>query len=270
MSEATAADRPSAAGMYDYFLGGTAHRTADRAAGAKIRAICPEITDAAWANRGFLQRAVRWLAARWGIRQFLDLGAGLPAQRHPHELIGEVGPGGRVVYVDHDQQVIDRGRAVLAGHAGTAVVHADIRDSDDVLGHPHTRRLIDPNRPVGLLLVAVTQFLADSDDPWRVVRRYLDGASAGSWLVLSALTRDHQAERIALAGRAIYDRTPTPVTYRTKAEVERFFDGLAIVPPYAGAAPAVAHVGQWGAEDPAASDCDGSRWLYAAVARKQP
>ncbi|MPZ28959.1 MAG: hypothetical protein GEV12_21815 [Micromonosporaceae bacterium] len=268
MSEATAIGRPSAAGIYDYHLGGAANGAADRVAAERLMALCPEVVDAVWANRGFLQRAVRWLTERYGVRQFLDLGAGLPTQRHTHEVVADAGADGRVVYVDNDRRVVDRGLTILSGLADTAMIHADIREPDEVLGHPHTQRLIDPDQPVGLLLVSVTQFLLDTDDPWGVVRRYLQRAAAGSWLVLSALTRDGQADRIAAALLEIYEQTATPVTFRTRAAVDRFFDGLEIVPPYQRADPMVTYVGRWGAEDPAGSDGDGSRWFYAAVARK--
>jgi hypothetical protein len=265
MSDAGASDRPSAAGIYDYLLGGSANGPADRAAAERIRRVLPEVADVAWANRGFLQRAVCRLAGERGIRQFLDLGAGLPAQRHTHELAG---PGSRVVYVDNDPLVVDRGARLLATVDTVAVVGADLRDPAAVLDHPETRRLIDFDRPVGLLLVAVLQFVADAEDPWSLVRRYVDRLAPGSYLVLSAPTGDRQAPRIVDAIAEVYASTPTPAVMRSRDDVARFFAELEVIPPYPGAEPAVAHVGAWGAEDPAAADDDASRWLYAAVGRK--
>jgi hypothetical protein len=261
-------DTPFVAGMYDFYLGGTANSAGDRAAVERIRAVLPEIGDAAWANRGFLQRAVKRMAADWGIRQYIDIGAGLPTQRNTHEVVGEVIPDGRVLYVDNDPRVITRGRELLAEVPGTAVILADFREPDEIFNHPETRRLINPNEPAGLLMVAVTQFVADADDPWGLVARYLDAVAPGSYLAISAPTGDHQAPRILDAIREVYARTPTPGYARSREEVEQFFAGLQIVPPYEGAKPVVTFVGEWGAEDPLAADDDGSRWFYAAVGKK--
>ncbi|WP_214409747.1 SAM-dependent methyltransferase [Sphaerisporangium fuscum] len=270
MSQArhTERDTPVVAGMYDYYLGGTANSEADRAAVEEIRKTCPEIIDAAWANRGFLQRSVKRMAAEWGVRQFIDIGAGLPTQRNTHEVVAEVTAGGRVVYVDSDEEVIARGHDLLAGVDGTAAVHADIRDPKGILGHPDTLRLIDLDEPVGLLLVAVTQFVPDADDPWAVVASYVDAVAPGSYLALSAPTSDFQAPRIVDSVVKVYAATPTPAKARSREEIRRFFDGLELVPPYEGGEPGLTYAGLWGAEDVEAADSDGSRWFYAAVARK--
>ncbi|MEU6720724.1 SAM-dependent methyltransferase [Nonomuraea sp. NPDC046802] len=261
-------DTPMVAGMYDYYLGGSANSAADRAAVDEIRRTCPEIIDAAWANRGFLQRSVKKMATDWNVRQFIDIGAGLPTQRNTHEVVAEVVPDGRVIYVDIDERVIVRGRELLAGVDGAAVIHADVRAPATILTHPETRRLIDFDKPVGLLMVAVTQFVPDADDPWRVVAAYVNAVASGSYLALSAPTSDFQATRVLDAVVTVYASTPTPAHARSKAQIERYFDGLQIVPPYEGAAPRVAYVGEWGADDVEAADSDGSRWFYAAVARK--
>jgi len=258
---------PTVAGMYDCYLGGTANTAADRAAAERVREACPDIIDGAWANRGFLQRTVRWMAEH-GVRQFLDIGAGLPTQRNTHEVVTEVVPDGRVVYVDIDPRVIERGRELLAGTAGTAVIQGDIRRPGEILGHPEIRELLDFDEPIGLLMVAVTQFIPDADDPWALVARYTDAVAPGSYLALSAPTADMQAQRIVDAVVDVYATTPTPGKERTRDEIERFFTGLEIVPPYEGAEPVVTYVGEWGADDPALADSDGSRWIYAALGRK--
>src|SRR5262245_56561732 len=121
--------------MYDYALGGTANTSADRRAVDAARRLIPELSAGIWANRGFVQRAVTRMAGEWGIRQFLDLGAGLPTQRSTHEVVAEVIPDGHVVYVDNDADVVERGRQILDGLEGAAVVQADIRDPAAVLGH---------------------------------------------------------------------------------------------------------------------------------------
>jgi hypothetical protein len=271
MSDAGEAERPWVAGMYDYYLGGTANSAADRAAVERVRAIMPEVSDIAWANRGFLQRAVARMAQDWGIRQFLDIGAGLPTQRNTHDIVREsVGPDEKtsVVYVDMDPRVITRSAELLDGVPGTAVILGDLREPDAVLADPVLRGLIDFTQPVGLLLVSVTAFVQDHADPWGAVRRFVNALAPGSYLALSQATADHQAVQIKEEGQEIYRDTPSPGTFRTKDQTVRFFDGLQIVPPYPGAAPEVTFAGLWDAEDPVAAADDGSRWMYVAVARK--
>ena len=260
--------RPSPARMYDCYLGGTANFQADRDAVDRIVELVPEIRDAAWANRGFLQRAVRWMAER-GIRQFIDLGAGLPTQRCTHEVAREVVPDAVVVYTDSDPGVIAHGREILAGVPGTAVIEADFRQPGELLGHPDARRLIDFAAPAGLLIVAVTQFIPDADDPWSLVARYLDALAPGSYLALSAPTADRMAARKIDRILDVYATSTIPLNIpRTRAEIDRFFTGLEIVPPYAGADAALTSAGLWDCEDPEAAESDGSRSFFVAVARK--
>ena len=260
--------RPSPARMYDRYLGGTANFQADRDAVDRILELVPEIRDAAWANRGFLQRAVRWMAER-DICQFIDLGAGLPTQRCTHEVARELRADARVVYTDIDPGVIAHGQEILAGVPGTAVIPADFRRPDDLLDHPETRRLIDFAQPVGLLIVALTQFIPDSDDPWALVASYMDALAPGSYLVLSAPTADRMVARKIDRILSVYATSTIPSnTPRTRADIDRFFSGLAMVPPYPGADPALTSAGLWGCEDLEAAESDGSRSFYVAVARK--
>jgi len=254
--------------MYDCYLGGTANFQADRDAVDRIVELVPEIRDAAWANRGFLQRAVRWMAER-GIRQFIDLGTGLPTQRCTHEVAREVVPDAVVVYTDSDPGVIAHGREILAGVPGTAVIEADFRQPEELLSHPDTGRLIDFAEPAGLLIVAVTQFIPDADDPWSLVARYLDALAPGSYLALSAPTADRMAARKVDRILDVYATSTIPLNIpRTRAEIDRFFTGLEIVPPYAGAEAALTSAGLWDCEDPEAAESDGSRSFFVAVARK--
>lgn len=261
---------PTAAGMYDFYLGGTAHTPVDRAAGEQILAVLPEVRDTAWANRGFLQRAVRRMAAEWEINQFIDIGAGLPTQRNTHEVVREAIPDGRVVYVDNDPAVVARARQMLAGVPGAAAIQADIRQPDQVLTHRDTQRLIDLNSPVGLLMVAVLHFVSDDDDPWALVASYVDAIPPGSYLAISHASADEISPSLRDATLKVYARTPSPPTERTRGEIARLFSGLEVVPPYEGAEPDVTFAGLWGAEDPeaAAAEGEGSRLFYAAVARK--
>lgn len=268
MSDAAAADRPNAAGIYDYILGGSANTATDRAAADRALAVLPELGESAWANRGFLQRAVARMADEWGVRQFLDLGSGLPTQRCTHEVLAEHRADGRVVYVDRDPLAVARAEDLVRDVPGVRVLRADIRDAESVLSAPQTRELFDSAEPVGVLLIAVTQFLLDEDDPWGLVRRYLDGVPAGSFVAVSAPTGDNQSGRVVGDVRSEMARSGNRAVVRSRAEFVRFFDGLEIVAPYPGADAMVVHVGQWGAEDPEVADDDGSRWFYAAVARK--
>ncbi|MEV5828688.1 SAM-dependent methyltransferase [Spirillospora sp. NPDC052242] len=257
---------PSAARLYDYYLGGKLNYAADRAAGAEVNRKVPEIRDVAWSNRGFLQRAVRWVAEQ-GVRQFVDVGAGLPTQNNTHQVARAVRPDARVVYVDHDPIVQIHANALLEGDEQTAVVLRDMRDPEAVLDDPATRRLIDFSEPVAMMLVAVTHFLSDEEDPWDLVARYLRRLVPGSYLVLSAGTQDFQPEWRVKAIQEIYAKSATGVYTRTREQIERYFDGLEIVPPYEGAKAEVTYVGFWGAEDAEQADSDGSRWSYCAVGR---
>ncbi len=261
-------DTPSPARLYDYYLGGVDNFPADRAAAEKIRARMPELADAAWANRGFHQRAARWLADVRGIRQFIDIGSGLPTQNNTHQAVQKVAADARVVYVDNDPLVRVHASALLTGEGSTRFITADLRDPDGVLNHPHTRELIDFGQPAGLLMTAVLHFVADGSDPYGLVRRYMAELPPGSYLALTHITADQKPPAAVQAILDIYARATEQMHMRTRAEVERFFDGLELVPPYEGAPAAVTYVGEWGAEDADLADSDGSRWCYGAVARR--
>jgi hypothetical protein len=258
---------PSPARMYDYGLGGTHNYQADRDAAEKIRALLPEIEDVAWANRGFHQRAARWIAEQ-GIRQFIDIGSGLPTVGNTHQVVQKVHPRARVVYVDHDPVVLAHATELLADTRTATLIQADLRDPDAILGNQELRELIDFTEPAGLLTTFVIHFVPDSEDPWGLVRRYLDALAPGSYLALSHVTDEKVPSMAVQRVREVYSRSSQPLHFRPKAAVERFFEGLEIVPPYPGAEPAVTHVGLWGAEDAGLADSEGSRWSYCAVARR--
>jgi hypothetical protein len=259
--------RPSAARLYDYYLGGVNNFQVDRDAAEKMRVLMPELSDAAWANRGFHQRAAMWIAKR-GVRQFIDIGSGLPTAGNTHEAVQKVDAGARVIYVDNDSMVTAHARDLLADDGSTTFIQADMRDSASVLDHPALRAQIDLSKPVGLLMTSVVHFVADDGDPWGLVARYIAAVAPGSYLALSHATMDKLPARMVEAGLALYARAAERLYPRTLTEVQRFFDGLDLVPPYEGAKPAVGYVGLWGAEDPAAADSDGSRVLYCGVARR--
>ncbi len=260
--------RPSPARMYDYMLGGTHNFRVDRDATQEFQAHFPDLEDAAWANRGFHGRAARWMAIEQGIEQFIDLGSGLPTQSNTHEVLHAVNPAARVVYVDNDPMVLVTAPDLLTDDGTTAVIQADLREPDGLLSHPDMRRLIDFGRPVGLLMTAVLQFVNDEFDPWMLLGRYVDALTPGSYIALSHITADKVPPRSIATGVRIYTRATESAYPRTRAEIERFFDGLEIVPPFPGASPAVCHVGVWGSEDPQGADSDGSRVFWCGVARK--
>jgi hypothetical protein len=255
--------RPSTARIYDCLLGGTSHFEADRAAAQRVKELAPEMVDAAWANRGFHQRAARWIA-RQGIRQFIDIGSGLPTVGNTHQVVREVYPWARVVYVDHDPMVIAYGQQLLGADEGAAVILGDVREPEAVLGDPRLRSLIDFTQPAALLITAVLHFVSDDSDPPGLIASYMQALAPGSYLALSQATADHKPPQSVQGVAAAYGGGFP----RSKDEVRKLFDGLELVPPYAGAEPDVTWVGLWGAEDPVLADSEGSRWLYCGVARR--
>jgi S-adenosyl methyltransferase len=262
------ATRPSPARLYDFYLGGTNNFEVDRQAAEQIRAQLPELADAAWANRGFHGRAAVWMAARRGIRQFLDIGSGLPTQNNTHQAVHKVTPDARVVYVDIDPMVAVHAAELLAHDGTTAVVTADLRDPADLLARPEVRELIDPSQPTGVLMTAVMHFVEDAGDPWGIVARYMNAMAPGSFLALSHVTYDQVPPRLASAGAEVYARSSSDIYLRSAADIERFFDGLQLVPPHAGAEPGISHVGSWGADDLEQADSDGSRFFFGGVGRR--
>lgn len=263
------ASTPSAARLYDYYLGGTMNYEVDRRAAERLRKNMPELSDAAWANRSFHQRAARWLAEKRGIGQFIDLGSGLPTNGNTHEIVQGVAPGARVVYVDIDPMVEIEATRLLVTDARTAMITADMRDPDAVLRHPDLRALIDFGKPVGVLMTAVLHFVADGSDPKRLVARYMDAVPPASYLVLSHITADKLPPRSVHALDDLYSHANERMYLRSRPDVERFFEGLEIEPPYEGAAAAVTYTGHWGAEAPELADSEGARWCYCAVARRR-
>ena len=211
---------PNPARIYDYFLGGKDNFPADREVADQVLAIAPVARDVVEDNREFLRRVVEVLADA-GIRQFIDLGSGLPTQGNVHEIAQEAAPGARVVYVDNDPMVVAHSRALLAGD-NTVAIEGDLRQPDKILEHPEVRELIDFGRPVALLLLAILHFVPDSEDPFGIVARYRDAVPAGSHLAISEMgTKVEQ----------LYQLTTASLVTRTRAEVERFFDGLELLDP---------------------------------------
>jgi S-adenosyl methyltransferase len=248
----------TAARMYDYWLGGHENFAADRIAALEVSERSPEAPLVARANRAFLGRAVRFLAGEAGIRQFLDLGTGLPTRGNVHQVAQAIAPDARIVYVDNDPMVLAHSRALKTGE-GTAVIRADLRDPDTILGHPDTRRLIDFDQPLAVLFVAVLHFVGDPDAA-AAVARFTAAAGPGSYLVLSHGTGDVDPQAAA-TGTGVYASTANPMSLRTRAEILGFFGGLDVLEP--GLVP----VQQWRPDEPGPADPEKS-WMMGGVGRK--
>ena len=216
--------------MYDYYLGGFHNFEADREMGRQAIEMWPELPELMKANRAFLRRAVRYLANA-GIRQFLDIGSGIPTVGNVHEVARQATPDARVVYVDNDLVAVEHSRAILAGDAQTAVVQADLCKPDSVLDDPAVAKLFDLSEPVAVLMVAVLHFVSDDADPLAVIACYRDAVAPGSFLAISHATSDGQPTTLTESHRGLYRRTATPMTMRTRTQIARFFDGFEMVEP---------------------------------------
>jgi hypothetical protein len=255
-------DRANIARVYDYLLGGSHNFLADQDVGRMIMAVEPNARAIGRANRDFLGRAVRFMAGV-GIRQFLDIGSGIPTQGNVHEVAEQAAPGSRVVYADIDPVAIAHSQAILAGHENAMIIDADLRDPEKILAHRRLRRLIDFSQPVGLLLVAVLHFITDEEDPAGIVATLRDGLAPGSYVAICHGT-DEGKPGVAQAAEKVYDRgVSASLRMRSRAGILPFFDGWELVEPGLVVLP------QW-RPDPGAEPADpGKFWGgLAGVARK--
>jgi S-adenosyl methyltransferase len=221
---------PHPARRYDYWLGGKDNFAADRESGDAIAASFPTIRTSVLENRGFLHRAVAYLAEEAGIRQFLDIGTGIPTSPNVHEIAQAIAPAARVVYVDNDPVVLAHARALLTSSAAgaTAYVDADLRQPEKILDAPELRSVLDFSQPIAIILVATIHFIEDADDPYGIVARLVGAVPAGSYLVMSHATSDYlPAELVAEVAAGRHGRGQL----RSRAEFERFFEGLDLVEP---------------------------------------
>jgi hypothetical protein len=215
--------------VYDYWLGGKDNYPADREAAERVLAVTPGLRLRVRANRAFLARAVRYLAAEAGIRQFLDIGTGIPAANNTHQVAQAVAPESRIVYLDNDPIVLSHAQELLAGGPEGFIqyVNGDVRDTAAIL--QAAARTLDFTRPTALLL-GVMHLIQDSEGPYRIVAELMDALPSGSYLALSHPASDiHPGQ--AEAQKRYNERVSTPQTLRDRAEVSRFFDGLDLVPP---------------------------------------
>ncbi|MER7283418.1 SAM-dependent methyltransferase [Dactylosporangium sp. NPDC000244] len=221
---------PNAARMYDYSLGGFHNFAVDREMVERVVSMSPNARQIGLANRAFLGRAVRRLVAS-GVRQFLDVGSGIPTLASVHEVAQQADPEARVMYVDIDPVAVAHGRAILAGNPNADVMLGDVRRPDDIVRDPAVSGLLDFTEPIAVMLIAVLHFVPDSDDPAGIVRRFREAVKPGSYIALSHGSPPPQHEEDAAKVSTVYQRTSTPLHLRSSAEIGRLLDGLEIVEP---------------------------------------
>ncbi|MFE4588150.1 SAM-dependent methyltransferase [Streptomyces laurentii] len=254
---------PSVSRMYDFYLGGSHNFEVDREAARKAMEFLPGLPKTMQANRAFMRRAVRY-AVGHGVTQFLDIGSGIPTFGNVHEVAQAASDEARVVYVDHDPVAVAHSRAVLEGVDRAAVIAADLRKPHEILRSPEVTELLDLDRPVALLLVAVLHFLEDSDEPGAAVAELLDALAPGSLLVLTHASYEGIPVPQERAGGAVdvYRDIRNPLVMRSSAEIARFFEGTELVEP--GLVP----MPLWRADNPDEEEDPFAFSGYAGVGRK--
>jgi hypothetical protein len=221
--------RPSAARVYDYYLGGSHNLEVDRRLAREAIGMWPDLPAIMQSNRAFLRRAVRYLGQQ-GVTQFVDIGSGIPTVGNVHEVAHRQNPEARVVYVDSDPVAVAHSRAILAENERAVVLQGDLREPDAIFDSAAVRDAIDLDRPVAVLMVAVLHFVPDADEPQQAVTRIGHRLVPGSFLALSHASAEGRPE-MADAHQQLYSRTPTPMTMRSRAEISEFFDGFELVEP---------------------------------------
>ncbi|MFB7510047.1 SAM-dependent methyltransferase [Streptomyces broussonetiae] len=256
--------RPSVARMYDFLLGGTDNYQVDRDACDELLKMAPSSKDLALVNRAFLVRAVRYLAAECGVRGFIDHGSGLPTRPNVHQVAQEVDPSCKVVYIDNDPVVLAHGRMMLAEDPSTtAVLQADMRDTDGIFASPKVKRLLREAQPIAALFVSVLHCIPDKDDPWALVREVARRLPPGSYMVISQLASDDAELRDSITDFMARATNNTWGRVRSISEVNRFFEGLELVE---GVEPV--EVSRWKPDSDLAPRQCTEEWIeYGAVAR---
>jgi hypothetical protein len=257
-------ERPSVARVYDYWLGGAHNFAADRAVAQKTLETMPEIRGVVLNHRAFLRRAVRYLLGQ-GVRQFLDLGSGIPTVGNVHEIAQAADPGARTVYVDIDPVAVAHSRSILSDNDNVSVLQADVRDWANVLASAEVGKQLDFDEPVAVLMIALLHFVSDEDDPWGMIAGYRDRLAPGSFLALSHSGYEADEETDASReARKIYNRDVTSTTLRDRSEIGRLFGGFALVEP------GLVRVPAWRPESAADVGESGQRFPgFAAVGRKE-
>jgi trans-aconitate methyltransferase len=254
-------DVATPARMYDYYLGGKDNFAADRAAAEKVLQNMPKVRAFARANRAFLGRAVRTMAAE-GVSQFLDIGIGLPGPGGTVESALAARPDAHIVGVDNDPIVLAHARArpVDAGVGAVTIVPGDLRDPAAVLADPQVRKVLDFDRPIGVMLIAVLHFVSDAEDPYGIVKTLMDAVPAGSYLALTHVTGDFDPQLVAVSAQA-YDKSTAKLTVRSAAETAAFYEGLDMLDP------GVVVLPRWRPDGAVPADAD-DIWMYGVLGRK--
>jgi hypothetical protein len=249
--------------VYNYWLGGKDNFAADRAAGEQSIKAFPNIVLSARANRAFLARAVQFLAGEVGIRQFLDIGTGIPSANNTHEVAQAVAPDSRIVYVDNDPVVLTHARALLTSNpaGATDYIDADLRNPQEILAG--AARTLDFGRPVAVMLMAILQHVGDDEEPYRVVSVLRDALPPGSYLALSHPAKDIDAEAMAKMAQTLNQMMAEKVTFRDHDAVARFFDGLELVEP------GMVQASKWRPRSEAEAGSPAALWAGVAL-KKEP
>lgn len=228
--EAVDMTQPSPARMYDALLGGFHNFAVDRQAAEMAVTLVPDLPELALSNRAFLRRCVGFMVDQ-GIRQFIDIGSGIPTVGNVHEVAHQADPTCRVAYVDIDPVAVAHAQAILGDDERAIAIEADVRTADGLFRLPAVRAMIDLDRPVGLLLVAVLHLLPDDDRPWDVVAGLRDCLPSGSYVGISHLTSAQRPDDAAQLGAHAARSSRVPIYFRTREEISSFFTGLTLVPP---------------------------------------
>ncbi|MEV5407686.1 SAM-dependent methyltransferase [Thermopolyspora sp. NPDC052614] len=240
-------DVPNAARIYDYFLGGKNNFPVDRETAERFLSIVPEAKKSVLANRAFLLRVVKELAAD-GADQFLDIGAGLLNQENVHDIAQAVNPEARVVYVDYDPSVVAHGRALLQGRPRVGFATGDVRKPEDILRAPEVTELIDFSRPVAVLMVALLHFLPDDEDPAGAVAAIRRRLAPGSQLALTHVCHDDANLSRLQQGASLYDNASAPFIFRSESDIAAFFEGFELLEP------GLVEISRWRPSSPAYDD----------------
>lgn len=236
-------ERPSAARIYDYLLGGYHNFEADRMVAEKFRELFPSMPLYMQANRAFLRRVVRYLMDS-GIDQFLDIGSGIPTVGNVHEVAQAINPAACIVYVDIDPVAVRQSEEILIDNANATVIQGDLRQPEAILEHPDVQRCLDFDKPVAVLLMAILLFVTDDEDVYRTVDVLRDVLVPGSYIAISHPTDDNLPQEQIEQGKHLYAASGNPVNIRSYAQIKRFFDGLELVEP------GLVYVSRWRPEEP--------------------
>lgn len=257
-------DMPNAARIYDYLLGGFQNFEADRKVGQRLIEINPEAPMVARANRFFLRRVVSFLVRERGIEQFLDLGSGIPSVGNVHEVAQRFNPSARVVYVDFEPVAVYHSKAILQGNTNATVIQADARQAEFVLNHPETRRLLDFEKPLAVLLFGFLHFVTDDEEVYELTRALSCALAVGSYLCISHLTDEGASRERVEQSKKLFSQTATPIRFRSYSQIKGLFEGLELVDP------GLVYVPLWQSEDPGDMllDQPDSSLSYGGVGRK--